>query len=66
MCGKPVSGQIIEREKPDALLPTVGGQTALNLAMELHRNGILEEFNVDLKLRRAWSTPRGRLALCGQ
>jgi carbamoyl-phosphate synthase large subunit len=37
---------IIEREKPDALLPTVGGQTALNLAMELFENGVLEKHSV--------------------
>jgi carbamoyl-phosphate synthase large subunit len=40
--------QIIAREKPDALLPTVGGQTALNLAMELVRLGILEKYGVEL------------------
>jgi carbamoyl-phosphate synthase large subunit len=40
--------QIIAREKPDALLPTVGGQTALNLAVELGERGILEEYNVHL------------------
>ncbi|MDO8526242.1 MAG: carbamoyl-phosphate synthase large subunit [Deltaproteobacteria bacterium] len=40
--------QIIEKEKPDALLPTVGGQTALNLAMELDRAGVLKKFNVEL------------------
>ena len=34
--------QIIERERPDALLPTVGGQTALNLAVELDELGVLE------------------------
>jgi len=34
--------KILERERPDALLPTVGGQTALNLAMEAHRAGLLE------------------------
>src|SRR5215216_1851628 len=39
---------IIEKEKPDALLPTVGGQTALNLAVELAEQGILEKFNVKL------------------
>ena len=33
--------KIIIREKPDALLPTLGGQTALNCAMELHRSGVL-------------------------
>src|SRR5207245_8438330 len=35
--------EIIKREKPDALLPTVGGQTALNLAVELAESGILEK-----------------------
>src|SRR4030081_920072 len=37
---------IIEREKPDALLPTMGGQTALNAAMELYRNGALARHGV--------------------
>jgi len=40
--------RIIERERPDALLPTMGGQTALNLAMQLHERGVLEEFGVEL------------------
>ena len=40
--------QIIKREKPDALLPTMGGQTALNCALDLAREGILEQFNVEL------------------
>jgi len=39
---------IIERERPDALLPTVGGQTALNLAMDLNAAGTLDKFNVEL------------------
>lgn len=39
---------IIQKEKPDAILPTVGGQTALNLAMELHQQGILEKYGVQL------------------
>ncbi|MHB8670086.1 MAG: carbamoyl-phosphate synthase large subunit [Acidimicrobiales bacterium] len=39
---------IIERERPDALLPTLGGQTALNLAMGLAEAGVLEEFGVEL------------------
>ena len=39
---------IIARERPDALLPTVGGQTALNLAMELVEAGVLEEYGVEL------------------
>ena len=40
--------QIIERERPDALLPTLGGQTALNLAKALHEDGTLERFGVEL------------------
>ena len=39
---------VIERERPDVLLPTVGGQTALNLAVELDTHGVLEEFGVSL------------------
>jgi carbamoyl-phosphate synthase large subunit len=40
--------KVIERERPDALLPTMGGQTALNVAMALHRDGTLERFAVEL------------------
>src|SRR5216117_238629 len=40
--------QVIEREKPDALLPTLGGQTALNLAKALHEDGTLEHHQVEL------------------
>src|SRR5918998_3255171 len=40
--------QVIARERPDALLPTLGGQTALNLAKALHEDGTLEEFGVEL------------------
>ncbi len=43
-----VISRIIETEKPDALLPTMGGQTALNAAVELSKNGILEKFNIEL------------------
>src|SRR5256885_16573424 len=39
---------IIARERPDALLPTVGGQTALNPAKALHEEGVLERFGADL------------------
>ena len=45
--------RIIEKEKPDALLPTMGGQTALNLAMELVEAGVLEDNNVELIGARA-------------
>ena len=40
--------QVIETERPDALLPTLGGQTALNLAKVLHEQGVLERFGVEL------------------
>lgn len=40
--------QIIEKEKPDAVIPTLGGQTALNLALELHAKGILQKHKVQL------------------
>lgn len=40
--------RIIAKEKPDAILPTMGGQTALNLAMDLNREGILEKYGVEL------------------
>ena len=40
--------KVIEREKPDALLPTMGGQTALNVTMDLHRAGVLEKHGVEL------------------
>ena len=40
--------KVIERERPDALLPTMGGQTALNVAMELAQNGVLEKYGVEL------------------
>ncbi|HEY7690312.1 MAG TPA: carbamoyl-phosphate synthase large subunit, partial [Dongiaceae bacterium] len=43
-----IVGRIIEREKPDALLPTMGGQTALNTAMALHKSGKLQQLGVEL------------------
>jgi len=43
-----VVARIIEKERPDALLPTLGGQTALNLAKALHDDGTLERFGVEL------------------
>ncbi|MBC9954901.1 carbamoyl-phosphate synthase large subunit [Leucobacter sp. cx-42] len=49
---EPITSEVIEsiiiKEKPDAILPTLGGQTALNAAMELHEQGILEKYNVEL------------------
>ncbi|MFT5320401.1 MAG: carbamoyl-phosphate synthase large subunit [Pseudohongiellaceae bacterium] len=40
--------KIIEKERPDAILPTMGGQTALNCALDLDREGVLEKYNVEL------------------
>ena len=40
--------RVIERERPDALLPTLGGQTALNTAMKLHEHGILAKYGVEM------------------
>ncbi|WP_455132174.1 carbamoyl-phosphate synthase large subunit [Microbacterium aurum] len=49
---EPITPEVIEtiiaKEKPDAILPTLGGQTALNAAMALHEQGILEKYNVEL------------------
>ena len=43
-----IIARIIERERPDALLPTLGGQTALNRAVELYEEGVLKKYNVEL------------------
>ena len=43
-----VVAKIIEKERPDAILPTMGGQTALNTALSLNKMGVLEKFNVEL------------------
>ncbi len=51
--------KIIEREKPDALLPTLGGQTALNCAMDLVRNGALDRHNVRLIGANAGAIAKG-------
>src|SRR3982750_1288897 len=49
---EPVTAEYVElviaREKPDALLPTMGGQTALNVAMKLAENGVLQKYGVEL------------------
>jgi carbamoyl-phosphate synthase large subunit len=49
---EPITWQVVERiiakEKPDAILPTMGGQTALNCALDLHRHGVLERHGVEL------------------
>src|SRR5271165_1402304 len=39
---------IVERERPDAVLPTLGGQTALNLAVTLHERGVFQRFGVEM------------------
>jgi carbamoyl-phosphate synthase large subunit len=43
-----IVAKVIEKERPDALLPTLGGQTGLNLAMDLARHGVLEKFNCEM------------------
>ena len=43
-----IVAKVIEKERPDALLPTMGGQTALNLAVSLAKNGTLDKYNVEL------------------
>jgi carbamoyl-phosphate synthase large subunit len=43
-----IVAKVIEKERPDALLPTLGGQTGLNVAMDLSRNGVLEKFGIEM------------------
>src|SRR5690242_269952 len=43
-----IVAQIIEKERPDAILPTMGGQTALNCALDLNREGVLKAFHVEM------------------
>ena len=43
-----IAEKIIERERPDAILPTMGGQTALNCALDLNKHGVLKKYNVEL------------------
>ncbi len=49
---EPITWQVVEtiiaKERPDALLPTMGGQTALNCALDLHRHGVLGKYNVEM------------------
>ena len=56
--------KIIERERPDALLPTMGGQTALNTALSLHRSGVLDKYGVEMIGARAEVSTRPRTASC--
>ena len=51
--------KVIEVEKPDAVLPTLGGQTALNLALELERHGVLAKYGVEMIGARAEAIRRG-------
>ncbi|MCX6993866.1 MAG: carbamoyl-phosphate synthase large subunit [Kiritimatiellaeota bacterium] len=50
---EPILEEIIRRERPDALLPTLGGQTALNLAIALHDHGVLKRYQVEMIGARA-------------
>jgi carbamoyl-phosphate synthase large subunit len=54
-----IVAKIIEKEKPDALLPTLGGQTALNTAMALHRKGILKDAGVEMIGAKAEAIEKG-------
>src|SRR5215211_5798298 len=49
---EPITWQVVEKiiakERPDAILPTMGGQTALNCALELHQHGVLEKYGVEM------------------
>ena len=60
---EPITTEVIEaiirKEKPDAILPTLGGQTALNAAMALHTAGILEKYNVELIGAKCEAIQRG-------
>jgi carbamoyl-phosphate synthase large subunit len=69
--------KVIEKERPDALLPTLGGQTALNLAMDLEKHGVLKKYGVEMiganadvidkaesreRFKRRWRRSAGRPA----
>src|SRR5471032_1361140 len=59
---EPITWQVVERiiakEKPDAILPTMGGQTALNCALDLFNNGVLAKYNVAHSMDEAWAVQR--------
>jgi carbamoyl-phosphate synthase large subunit len=65
----PTLARIIEKERPDALLPTLGGQTGLNLAIALHEAGVLEQYKVEMiganveAIRTAEDRQRFKLAM---
>ena len=50
--------KIIRYERPDAILPGIGGQTGLNLAMQLEKKGVLAECRTELRIRSAKASPR--------
>jgi threonine dehydrogenase-like Zn-dependent dehydrogenase len=54
--------KIIEKERPDALLPTMGGQTALNCALDLAKNGVLDKYGVEMIGARRRRSTRPRTA----
>jgi carbamoyl-phosphate synthase large subunit len=58
-----VVAKIIEKERPDALLPTMGGQTALNTALSLKRMGVLERYDVEMIGAKPKPSTRPRTAL---
>src|SRR5260221_843271 len=65
----PTLARIIDKERPDALLPTLGGQTGLNLAIALHEAGVLEQYGVEMiganveAIRTAEDRQRFKLAM---
>ena len=59
-----VVAKIIEKERPDALLPTMGGQTALNCALSLRKMGVLEKFGVEMIGATPRPSTRPRTASC--
>ena len=56
--------RIIRKERPDALLPTLGGQTGLNMAIELHESGILEELGMKFLVRSSMLSIRRKTVTC--
>ena len=52
--------KVIEKERPDALLPTLGGQTALNTAIKVAEMGVLEKYNVEMLAANIDGYPKGR------
>jgi len=54
-----IVAEIIKKERPDALLPTLGGQTGLNLAMDLYRSGVLDQYGVEMIGANADAIDRG-------